>query len=378
MAAIASMTDDGARAASTVANHKRGYAKWVQFAGVSGFDPTVTAQAATPTGPDAWRFTELTDRLCAFVLWLWTSPKDRGKGFRTSDSVTQLVTGLAMTIKRKTGFHVMHLHGLYKLRLEGMNRLETKWGKTVCRARPLRMQELLPCLPGLPSRNALHDIQLPLALRVGITFCLRVGELTRQRKQKHFIRKSGVRPVVNDDGKVCGVSLELLTSKGVWRKSGQRTRTITIDPSRISKCCLCAKWMLLPRQPTLAVHRCGPCGGPTPPVIGSDTHAVAALDLLQFVTDFPPTQSKEPLFPALGYDAVKEGLAFVASRLGVDRRALTPHCLRRGGTCDKIGIIKPDGSRAFTSANLRVFARWSSKIWEIIYAESKLSVLEHP
>ena len=376
--AIASLTDDGARAASTVANHKRGHKKWIQFAVSEGFDPEITAQDATPTGQYAWRFRTLTERLCAFVLWLWISPKDRGAGFRTSESVTHLATGLAMTVKRLTGFPVLHLHGLYKLRLEGMARLEAKWGKTICRARPLRMKELVTGLLTFRHVNATHQRQLPLALRTGIAFCLRVGELTKQRNQRHFLLKQGVTPVHNDHGALIGVSLDVVTSKGIWRKSGQRTRAIQLDPDRLGHCGMCARVILQPRVPLPRVTVCADCGGPKLEWSGLDGHASAALDLLQYVTDNPPSHPKEPLFPALGYDSVSAGLAVIAACLGLERKALTTHCLRRGGTCDKTSAVREDGTRAFTSANIRVFGRWASKIWEIIYAESRHSVLELP
>ncbi len=75
------------------------------------------------------------------------------------------------------------------------------------------MQVSWPFVPPLRPING--SFQLSLPLRTGIAFCLRVGELIKQRIQRHFLLKQGVKTVQNYHGVLIGLSLDIVTFKGV-------------------------------------------------------------------------------------------------------------------------------------------------------------------
>jgi hypothetical protein len=343
---------------------------------LEGWDHEVSPKAADRLRfPE--EFLELTRRLTAFTLWLWVSPKDRGKGFRHASTVSKLLEGLGMAIKRSLHCHVLEAHSAFRTRLTGMAKLEKAWGVSVTRQYALRGEDLRRALPSVRHLDLAVLEQARLGLKTALAFCLRVGEVSKGEAEEHWLKKRELSVVRTRDGRVCGVELTISTSKGVWASMARGRSLVLHDPSRLGRCGLCSRWFLqgCAEGRTRCVLHALAGQAPEGDLIGLDPHCAVIPDLLNYMAESPALFPDEPLFPRLTYGIVAGVLHQVADFLGVPHNLLCSHCLRRGGTCDKARALDAAGRLLYQSVQLRVFGRWSSSIWEVVYAEMVYGVL---
>ncbi len=346
---------------------------------MAGLSDVVPVEAADPLRFPAV-FLAFTERLSDFVLWLWTSPKDRGVGHRKAASVDKIVVAFGMYVQKTLLVHVTKCHTQYKRRIKGMERLEATWGITGSRKYALIGVDLWAALPMVSHPSLVVVAQLRVALLTGLVFCLRVGELVRcSSQQSHYLRRRALSVVKNREGRVTGVKLVISTSKGVWRVGMEQGRSLVLrDPSRLGRCCVCSAWFL--KGPQDGRARCAlhlELGAP-PLVVnldGMEPHYQMLPILLNYAEAGATCFVAEALFPALDYRKVAGALHQVADFLKVPRSRLCTHSLRRGGTCDKARAVDLEGKKLYTEDSLGVFGRWCSKIWHLVYPELAFSEL---